>query len=132
MIISASIKNTSQKNEMTVTTDSNKREVNIPAKTTGQGSSVNGGELLLLALATCFCNDTYREAARRKIEIISVEVFVSGEFAKEGEAGSNIVYEVKVQSPHSEQEISELIHHVDRIAEIHNTVRKGVSVSLKK
>jgi uncharacterized OsmC-like protein len=133
MLISASIKNSYQKNEVTVTTDSNKKEINVPGKPAGQGSSVNGGEWLFLALATCFCNDTYREAGRRKIDITSVEVTVSGEFAQEGEPASNITYEVKVQSPHtSPEEITELIHYVDRIAEIHNTLRKGVSVSLKK
>jgi organic hydroperoxide reductase OsmC/OhrA len=133
MIISASIKNGYQKNEITVTTDSTKKEIAIPGKPAGQGSSVNGGELLFLALATCFCNDTYREAARRKIDITSVEVAVSGEFGQEGEPASKINYEVRILSPNaSSQEITDLIHHVDGIAEIHNTLRKGVNVSLKK
>jgi hypothetical protein len=50
-----------------------------------------------------------------------VAVTVSGEFDK-GEAAKNISYEVKIESPNSEQEIAELIEHVDRIAEIHNTL----------
>lgn len=132
MIISATIKSGYQENDITVTTDNNKKEISIPGKTEGHGSSVNEGELLFLSLATCFCNDVYREAARRKIDMSSVEVTVSGEFGKEGEPATNIMYEVKIQSSNnSQQEIMELIHHVDRIAEIHNTLRKGVSVSLK-
>ncbi len=132
MIISATIKNGYQENDITVTTDTNKKEISIPGKTEGFGSSVNGGELLFLSLATCFCNDVYREAARRNINISSVEVNVSGEFGKEGEPGKNIIYNAKIQSSNSsQQEITELINHVDKIAEIHNTLRKGVSVALK-
>ena len=33
-------------------------------KSPGRGSAVNGGEFLVLALATCYCNDLYREAER--------------------------------------------------------------------
>ena len=133
MNISATVKNSYQKNDITVATNGNKKELCIPVKTEGGGSAVNGGELLFLSLATCFCNDVYREAARRAIVIHSVEVSVSGEFGKEGEPASNIAYEVKIQSPDTDEEkIAELIHHVDRIAEVHNTLRKGVSVTLKK
>ena len=132
MNISATVKNSYQENDITVTTEGNKKKLSIPAKMEGWGSSINGGELLFLSLATCFCNDVYREAARRKIVIHTVEVTVSGEFGKEGEPASNIEYEVKIQSPDAEKKIMELIHHVDRIAEVHNTLRKGVKVALKK
>ncbi len=133
MNISASVKNLYQQNNITVTTNSNTRTISIPAKTEGYGSSVNGGELLFLSLATCFCNDIYREAARRKMNVHAVEVIVSGEFGNEGEPAANITYEVEVQSPESSAEaINDLIGYVDRVAEIHNTLRKGVSVSLNK
>lgn len=132
MIVSARIKNGYQENKISVSTDSNNKEITIPGKT-GGGSSINGGELLFLSLATCFCNDVYREASRRKLDITSVEVTVTGEFGREGEPGSNIVYDVNAQSSNgSEQEIADLIEHVDKIAEIHNTLRKGVNVTLKK
>lgn len=132
MLIAASIKNSFQENNINVSTDDNKKKIVIPGKTEGYGSSVNGGELLFLSLATCFCNDIYREAAKRKMVVVSVEVLVSGNFGKEGEPGSNIVYEVNVQSPgNSQQEIDDLIHYVDTIAEVHNTLRKGVSVTIK-
>jgi organic hydroperoxide reductase OsmC/OhrA len=132
MTISATIKNSSTQNAVTVSTNSNRKDINIPGKPEG-GSSVNGGELLFLSLATCFCNGIYREATKRKITILSVEVSVSGEFGKEGEPGKNITYEANVQAPdHSQQEIAALISYVDQIAEIHNTLRKGVGVSLKR
>ncbi|HZY79913.1 MAG TPA: OsmC family protein [Cyclobacteriaceae bacterium] len=131
MNISASLKNSAGSNVVTVATNESQKIINIPAKTEGQGSSVNGGELLFLALATCFCNDVYREAAKRKMQIESVEVKVSGNFGKEGEPGSNIVYEATVRSTSSDDEIEDLIKYVDTVAEIHNTLRLGTEVKLK-
>jgi organic hydroperoxide reductase OsmC/OhrA len=132
MFISSTIRNSLSQNEISVATEGNEKEITIPNKTEGRGSSVNGGELLFLSLATCFCNDIYREAASRKMYIVSVEVTVSGNFGKEGEAGYDIVCNANIDAPnHSKQEISDLIEHVDKIAEIHNTLRKGTPVSLK-
>ena len=132
MTISATIKNAYQENAITVTTSNSVKEIHIPGKPEGFGSSVNGGELLFLSIATCFCNDVYREAAKRRMDINEVEITVSGEFGKEGEPASGISYQVHVQSYESSQkQIEELIKHVDTLAEIHNTLRKGVKVSLK-
>jgi organic hydroperoxide reductase OsmC/OhrA len=78
MIISEAIKNSFQKNDITVTTDTNKKKIGIPAKANGYGSSTNEGELLLLSLAACFCNDVYREGTRKKMHIHSGEVCVLG------------------------------------------------------
>ena len=131
MTISATIKNEFQVNDISLVTEGRQKKIVVPAKDEGFGSSVNGGELLFLALATCFCNDVYREAGKRNVNITSVEVSVSGEFGKEGEAASNIVYTVTVQSPAlSDKEIAELISHVDKIAEVHNTLRQGAAVTL--
>jgi uncharacterized OsmC-like protein len=132
MNITATIKNTLQENTINVSTNGNQQNISIPVKASGRGSSVNGGELLFLALATCFCNDIYREAARRKMDIENVEVSVSGEFGKEGEPASDIIYEVSIQADrHSPVEIADLINQVDAVAEVHNTLRQGVSVMLK-
>ena len=132
MIITATIKNDCQKNIITVATENVEKKIDIPTKATGPGSLVNGGELLFLALATCFCNDVYREAAKRNMKVESVEVIVSGEFGKEGEPGSNIKYDVKLMaSEHTKEEIAELILYVDKVAEVHNTLRQGAGVTLK-
>lgn len=132
MTISATIKNTSQENTILLETNAKQQSITIPVKATGRGSAVNGGELLFLALATCFCNDIYREAAHRQMDIENVEVSVSGEFGAEGEPASNIVYEVNIQAEkHSQEEIAALIKKVDTLAEVHNTLRKGVGVKLK-
>lgn len=130
MNISASVKSSRDSHTALVSTEGNNKSIGIPPKANG-GSSINGGELLFLALATCFCNDIYREAAKRNMSIESVSVDVNGQFGREGEPGKNIVYHATVLAPgHSREEIQDLITYVDSIAEIHNTLRGGVDVKL--
>lgn len=130
MNISATINSRNNHHDVSVETNGTSRTVVIPPKPSGYGSSVNGGELLLLALATCFCNDLYREAGKRNIIIDSAEVVCTGEFGAEGEPGSNFQYKAIVSSPASPKEIEDLIRHTDQVAEIHNTLRKGLSITL--
>jgi uncharacterized OsmC-like protein len=132
MTISASINNSREQNEVIVTTNKNSQKINLSVKKEGRGLAINGGELLFLSLATCFCNDLFREAARRNIDVESVQVVVSGKFGKEGDPATNISYVVEVIAPKTpQQQIHDLIEQVDKIAEVHNTLRKGVTVSLK-
>lgn len=131
MIISATVKNSLYRNEVSVQTNGVNKELVIPPKAAGRGASVNGGELLFLAIATCFCNDIYREAPRRNISVTAVTVTVTGEFGSEGEAASAIRYNATIESDAPEEEIQKLIADVDAIAEIHNTLRKGVNVTLQ-
>jgi uncharacterized OsmC-like protein len=130
MKISTSLKNQKNVHSITVQTNDYAREVHIAPKDTGFGSSVNGGELLMLALATCFCNDIYREAKKKNITVSGVEVVVTGEFGAEGEAGRNFQYKAEVQSDAAPEVIQELIVHTDKVAEIQNTLRSGVGITL--
>jgi uncharacterized OsmC-like protein len=130
MNIAATVTSTYQHHGIDVETNGAPKTIMISPKSTGYGSSINGGELLLLALATCFCNDLYREANKRNIPIDGVEVKCTAEFGAEGEPGSDFQYTVKVTSTAQPQEIQDLIRHTDRVAEIHNTLRAGVSVKL--
>ncbi|WP_428665595.1 OsmC family protein [Runella sp.] len=130
MKISANVQNSQGKHEVTLQTNDNLHSITIPAKSTGLGSSANGGELLFLALATCYCNDIYREAAKRSITITGVEVTVEGDFGKEGEPASNIAYNAKVEADASESEIIELLKYTDTVAEIQNTLRNATAVTL--
>jgi organic hydroperoxide reductase OsmC/OhrA len=84
---------------------------------------MNGGELLMAALATCYGNDIYREAAKRKISIQSVEVEAEAQFEAEGEAARAVYYRVRVKARASEDDIRALVTHADKVAEIQNTVR---------
>jgi organic hydroperoxide reductase OsmC/OhrA len=67
MKITARVENSKDDHQVTLQTNDNVHSIVIPPKSTGYGSSASGGELLFLALATCYCNDIYREAAKRNI-----------------------------------------------------------------
>lgn len=129
MKISAEIRNQEGKHEVLLTTNDQSHSITISPKSTGFGSKANGGELLFLALATCYCNDIYREAEKRNIIVRSVEVTVEGEF---GQTAQNVTYHARVSAEASEEEIRLLMQHTDQIAEIQNTLRNGASVTLGK
>ena len=113
---------------MTLQTNDNVHSIVIPPKSTGYGSSANGGELLFLALASCYCNDIYREAAKRKINVERVEVNVEGDFGADGEQAKNVTYHAKVFAQANEDEILEMMKFTDIVAEIQNTLRIGTPV----
>jgi organic hydroperoxide reductase OsmC/OhrA len=130
MKITARVENTQDHHAAILTTDRISHTISIPPKTSGMGSSVNGGELLFLALATCYCNDICREAAKRGIEVTSVEVEVAGEFGSAGEPARGVTYRATVEARAREQEIRDLMAHTDRVAEIQNSLRLGTKVTL--
>ena len=130
MKISARVQNSEGQHQVTLRTNDNVHSLSIPSKPTGFGSSANGGELLFLALATCYCNDIYREAAKRGLNVEQVEVEVEGDFGAEGESAKNVTYRAKVTAQASEAEIRELMSHTDRVAEIQNTLRIETPVIL--
>jgi uncharacterized OsmC-like protein len=130
MKFSARVQKNVREHQVTLKVGDKEQSLPIAPKPTG-GSSVSGGELLFLALATCHCNDIYREAAKRNIEVDRVEVEVTGNFEAEGKPGSNIVCRAKVEANASEEEISELLRQTDTMAEIQNTLRVGTPVKLE-
>ncbi len=132
MKISARVHNLSGKHEVTVRTNDQARSIVIPPKSSGMGSSVNGGEFLFLALATCYCNDIYREAAKRGINVTRVEVEVEGDFGGEGEPASNVTYSASVTAHATDSEILNLMQYVDAVAEIHNTLRAATPITLSR
>jgi uncharacterized OsmC-like protein len=132
MRINARVQNSRNDHQVILQTDDKIHSIVIPPKASGFGSSANGGELLLLALATCYCNDIYREAAKRNIKVERVEVEVDGDFGAEGEPAKNVVYRAKVAAQASEEEIRELMRFTDTVAEIHNTFRVKTPVVLSQ
>jgi uncharacterized OsmC-like protein len=130
MKISARVENSKDSHQVTLQTNENVHSITIPPKPTGYGSSANGGELLFLALATCYCNDLYREAAKRNIKVERVEVDVDGDFGAEGEHAKNVTYRAKVFADASEEEIRDLMKFTDTVAEIQNTLRMSTPVVL--
>lgn len=131
MRIAAKVENRGGDHRVEVGSDGRVRAVAIPAKQGAPGSDVNGGELLFLALATCYCNDVYREAKRAGIDVRAVSVEVSGEFGGPGESARNVEYRARVEAAGtSEAEVRRLLQHTDTVAEIQNTLRAGVPVRL--
>jgi uncharacterized OsmC-like protein len=130
MKIRARVENSKDNHQVILETNDSVHSIAIPPKTTGYGSSANGGELLFLALATCYCNDIYREAAKRNIRVERVEVTVEGDFGGEGEPAKNVTYQATVFADTNEEAIRELMQFTDSVAEIQNTLRTGTSVVL--
>ena len=96
----------------------------------GQGMGFNGGQLLLLAVGACYANDVFREAAARDVEIVGIRVVVECDWTGDPMRAQNIAVSTRVEADASEDEILDLIQHVDGIAEIHNTLRQGANVEL--
>lgn len=128
MEIKAIVANRPGEHVVKVATDGNEQVLSIPAKTTQPGSAVNGGELLFAALATCYCNDLYREASKRGIAISGVSVEVSGEFGGAGEPARNVRYHASVEASATPEEIRDLLRATDEVAEIQKTVRQGATI----
>ena len=131
MKISAAVSNEPGAHRVVLKTGESESSLTVLPKSEGGGSSANGGELLMLALATCYCNDIYREAGKRGIEVTSVEVTAEATFDREGEAATQIDYSAKIAGKAAREELLALMQHTDSVAEIQNTVRKGVAVSLR-
>lgn len=129
MRISATVDSSADRHAVSVETDGNGQALAIPAKPSGHGSAVNGGEFLMLALATCYCNDLFREAQRLGIAVDGAHVQASAEFAGVGLAASDIRYTASIRSAASADDIARLLRETDAVAEVHNTIRAGVPVT---
>jgi uncharacterized OsmC-like protein len=104
--------------------------VDRPADGGGDGIGFNGGQLLYLAIAGCVSNDLYREAPGFGIELARVRVVVRGDFSGDPPVSTPVEYEVELAADADEERLRELVEHVDRIAEIPNSLRGGTDVTL--
>ena len=105
--------------------------VDRPIEVGGGGRGFNGGQLMYLAIAGCISNDLFREALGRGINLDQVVVRVAGDFVGEPAVSSEITYEVELNGDADEEALRGLIDHVDRVAEIPNSLRSGTAVTLK-
>jgi organic hydroperoxide reductase OsmC/OhrA len=127
--ISAILKNSRASHDVSVATGKRSRaRTSLAARAAGSG--INGGELLTLALAPCYCNDLYREAARLGVSVESVEA-EAADFEDVGLAAMNIRYRARVVASGSGAEVAKLLRETDAIAEIHDTLRASVAVRLE-
>lgn len=104
--------------------------VDRPAGAGGHGLGFNGGELLYLAIGGCVSNDLFREAQAAGIELATVRVVVRGGFSGDPAVSDEISYDVEISGDASDERLELLVSHVDSIAEIPNTVRRGTLVRL--
>lgn len=104
--------------------------VDRPADAGGRGLGFNGGQLLYLAIGGCVSNDLFREASARGIRLMSVRVVVRGDFSGEPAVSEDVVYDVEVAGDAPPEQLEELVSHVDAIAEIPNSLRRGTPVTL--
>ncbi len=104
--------------------------IDRPEQAGGMGLGFNGGELLLLAIGGCYCNDIFREAAKRGMAIKSVHVDVEADWGGEPVRAQNVTLATRIEAEASEGEILALIEDTDRLAEIPNSLRLGTPVTL--
>ncbi len=130
MDISATARNRQPAPEVVVRTGAARQTLAVPLKPAGKGLAVSGGEFLMLVLATCFCNDLYREAEHLRIPLEALEVEASARFPGVGLAATDIRYRAKISSPAPASAIAELLRQTDAVSEVHNTLRAGAKVEL--
>lgn len=85
--------------------------------------------MMYLAVAGCISNDLFRKARTFGIELSSVRVKVSGDFAGEPAVSDQIRYKVEVVGNVREARLLALIDQVE-IVEIPNSLRQGTRVRL--
>jgi uncharacterized OsmC-like protein len=105
--------------------------VDRPESAGGLGIGFSGGELLLLAIGGCYCNDLFREAQKAGVPVNSVHIDVSCNWDGDPVRARDVKFCVRVESPAPEGEIADLIRHTDRVAEIPNSLRYGTQVELE-
>lgn len=103
-----------------------------PAAAGGGGLGFNGGQLLYLSIAACVSNDVYREAVTMGVTVRRVAVEVDGDFPARGAASTAIDVRVTVEAEADDATIDALVAEVDRVAEIPNSLRGTVPVTIRR
>lgn len=104
--------------------------VDRPLEAGGHGLGFNGGQLLNLAVSACISNDLFREAARLGIPVHRVRVTAHSEYGGRPTVSGPIDYEIEVDGEAPTERLAELVHLVDNVAEIPNSLRVGTQVRM--
>jgi putative redox protein len=102
-----------------------------PAPAGGRGLGFNGGQLLYAAIAGCYCNDLYREAATLGIVLTRVAITVDGDFPSRGAPSSAITVDVVLEGDAPVERLADLLELVDGLAEIPNSIRGTTGIELR-
>lgn len=130
MHITAQINSSINKVSTLIKKDNETKSFILPPREEGFGSSVNGGELLLLALATCYCHTIYRGAKEMNLDIGEITVSVTGDFSDDVPKMQDFSFSVQVRSSATGQQLQELVGYADLHATIPNLLRKGRQIRL--
>jgi organic hydroperoxide reductase OsmC/OhrA len=115
MHVTASVSSAPDTHSAVVGTDGHTKSITIPPKSVGAGSSVNGGDLFFLALATCYCNDLDREAATRGITLSRVDVEITGDFHGRGEPATGITHRARIDNDAPAEVLDRLLVETDTV-----------------
>lgn len=91
---------------------------------------LSGAHVLHLAVAVCVYNDMLREARPRGIRIERLVVTANGAFAGDPLRSTGLTYAIDVAGDAPEEALRALVEHVERIAEVPDMLRHGMTVSL--
>jgi len=128
---SVRIHNSQDQHPIDLSTGDRTSKIEIPPGPTGFGSSASGGSSSCSPFATCYCNDVYREAAKMGIRVSQVDVECSAAFPAEGQPAQDITYTAKIAAGASPQQIRDMAAQADRLAEIQNTIRSAIPVTIR-
>jgi uncharacterized OsmC-like protein len=94
----------------------------------GLGLGFNGGQLLALAIGGCLCNDLYYLAHEMGIQVSSIEVDVSIDFAGSPLLATGAQASVSLSANASDQQIANLTARAFEISAVSNSLRKGIPI----
>jgi len=106
--------------------------VTVDGGPTALGSA---GPLSLVAdrpVAACVSNDVYREASTLGIVIRRVAIAVDGDFPARGAPSGPIEVTVAIDADADDAAIDALLAEVDRVAEIPNSLRGTIPVTIRR
>jgi uncharacterized OsmC-like protein len=104
--------------------------IDRPVAAGGAGLGYSGGELLLLAVGACYCNNLFSAAHERGIPIARVEIEVTGDWDGEPIVLQRVALSASVEADASQAEIQELMAHASQVSAVGNSLGRGVPVTL--
>jgi len=103
-----------------------------PKVGTPGGMGFGGGEILCLAVGTCYYNNLRREANHRNIELVLIEIEVTADWDDPSPIASEIRIKPKIESQASQDEIESLLEYAIQVSSVANTISHTVPVRLDR
>ena len=104
--------------------------IDLPQDEGGQGLGFSGGELLLLAIGSCYCNDLHRAAARSGISLDSIDLTVSAKWSDKPLQLTDAHVSIRTKTAKCAVDLHQLIKQVDVATSVANSLRSGARITL--